>query len=756
MLEIIRKLQHSISSYQATDTDILRAKKANESGYILRIVSGYLAIPLFISFWITDWFYAPEYKWDFLVLRILVVPLSYSIHNLLTKPWWSFDNIQKIVVFYIFGLGMTINSMIFIMGDPTTPYYGGLLILAVAGLIFFPLERRYFVAAATAIFGPYYVALLTMDGVAEVANDVALNSSFIVGMIFVSWVGRFFAERLRTQESDRQKEIQEKMAYSLEMEREVMVSRSDATAAAAASESKSRFLAHVSHELRTPLTSIMGYSEVALKSCTTNNCGDTLASIEKVNVSSQYLALLVDGLLDFAAIEAGRISIQKECFDIEKLCHEVKSTIDYLLQPKDIDFNMVICPTVRAIKADRVKLKQILINLIANAIKFTDKGKVELLIDCAEDDTKDKILEISVVDTGVGIPKDKLSIVFEGFSQLSSGQKKKHKGTGLGLSIVKHYCEFLGGQIAVESVEGQGSKFSFSLPYEIADEKIANTTIENRNNVQNSESFNDLKVLLADDDQIILGLFKKLIESEGHTVDAVSDGQQALDRLNTQHYDAAILDVHMPELTGFEVIEALSADLRKILPVIVLTADATNDVKVTALNNHVAIVKKPIQSEELLKLFYQQIKDKKDLQHSDASSELKRVLPARPTKRLTIQIKRVLDDQLIENLLSLDATGNFQRETLKTYIDQTSQLINEFHQAVKRSDTKRIRGILHTLEGGSATLGMSGVTEAVQYIRKCLSSDYHEVHVLSEVLDSTFKQTVAVIEKNYFTKQQRV
>jgi signal transduction histidine kinase len=289
----------------------------------------------------------------------------------------------------------------------------------------------------------------------ELTNDLAYGIRLL----------RAQAERKRAEEALR--------AYQEHLE-ELVEARTTELAAAkeqaeAADRLKSAFLATMSHELRTPLNSIIGFTGIILKGLAGPLNEEQTKQLTMVRDSSRHLLHLVNDVLDLSKIEAGQLEIASESFDIRQIIEKVGRTVAPLVEQKGLTLSTKIAPEMGQIISDQRRVEQILINLINNAIKFTETGEVKIIANFKEDSPKEypiSGIRIQVIDTGIGIKPEDMNVVFRPFQQIDTGLSRKHEGTGLGLSICKKLVEILGGQIWVESKWGLGTTFTFTLPLE--------------------------------------------------------------------------------------------------------------------------------------------------------------------------------------------------------------------------------------------------------------------------------------------------
>lgn len=362
--------------------------------------------------------------------------------------------------------------------------------------------------------------------------------------------------------------------------------------------SKQRFLSNMSHEIRTPMTAIIGFSKVALKTDLTEKQKEYITAIK---TSSNALLVLINDILDLAKVDAGKMTFEQNVFEMEANISAMLYLFDLKIQEKNLvcikEYDTRI---PKVLIGDSVRLNQILLNLISNAIKFTSKGKIKIsvrLVDTSEDKVT---IEFAVEDTGIGVAENMIPKLFENFQQATSSTARQYGGTGLGLAIAKQLVELQGGIISVKSILNEGSTFSFVLSFQ-----KTNKVVENESTVPElKQEIKKIKILAVEDVPLNQLLLKITIDEFGFEGDFAENGKVAIEKLQNNSYDIILMDLQMPEMNGHEATEYIRKEMKSKIPIIALTADVTMDdlekCKAIGMNGHVA---KPIDE----KLLYNKI-----------------------------------------------------------------------------------------------------------------------------------------------------
>jgi PAS domain S-box-containing protein len=332
---------------------------------------------------------------------------------------------------------------------------------------------------------------------------------------------------------------------------------------------KQQFLSNMSHEIRTPMNAIIGFTKVLLKTELTEKQTEYLTAIK---IGGDTLIVLINDILDLAKVESGKMTFEQTPFKLALSVSAMLHLFETTIQEKNLELNKEFDTRIpEVLIGDPVRLHQIILNLVSNAVKFTSAGKITLSVRLISDDEDRATLEFEVTDTGIGIAENKIDYIFENFQQATEETTRLYGGTGLGLAIVKKLVEGQGGTISVSSIVNQGSKFNFILSFK--------KTKSNANAIMDpggiNEKIKNVRVLVVEDMALNQLLIRTILDDFEFECDIASNGKIATEKLEVNSYDIVLMDLQMPEMNGFEATEYIRNKLHSKIPIIALTADVT-------------------------------------------------------------------------------------------------------------------------------------------------------------------------------------
>lgn len=495
---------------------------------------------------------------------------------------------------------------------------------------------------------------------------------------------------------------------------------------------KSDFLANISHEIRTPLNAIVGFSEQLMKTKLTKQ-QEGFADV--VNKASEHLLALVNDILILSKIEAGKSQIDKESFRLRNIFELVYDTLKYRADEKELNFVYKISPQADgAFLGDPMRIRQVLMNLASNAIKFTETGYVEML--CYRDEKLPERIHFEVIDTGVGIPQEKIDEIFDQFKQVDSTITKKYGGTGLGLTICKNLVEAMGGEISVWSQTGIGSRFKFYLPLSVSPDMVPENEVESRGEFDNM--ILGLKVLLVDDDGVNRLLGKTVLENMQCEVDIAIDGREAMEKLGKEKYELVLLDIHMPDISGLEVAKHLRTELKdESTYVLAVTAAALKEekssFKTSGINDYLI---KPYKEISL----YNKVKHRfrKGGGGNPVQPEENKISGA--TGATDIYNKQALQEITRNN-------EELIRQTLVTFIENAAEGLQEMRHLAEDQQWQELGEIVHRLLPSFRHLEVRPVLGDMEKIKSLIieDQDYQTAATMTETLFEKMEHVITAI-----------
>ena len=545
-----------------------------------------------------------KYKWVYLVYTLLSL-VCFCISRCQLRSF-----LGKELVVYSFFAALLLFGII--TGTLITPEE-----LTVNYIVFMMVAPLLFTARTAVMNGLILSSMLLYIGLAFFTQYNPILSKNLVNVILYGVLSMLLTATMMRSKLQRilyQKEKETLEISKAEEQKQKQLLMNAAEEAESASKAKSAFLLSISHDIRTPMNAIIGFTNIALHQ---NKVSDIHDSLEKVQKSSNHLLSLLNDVLDFTRIESGKVTISPEPVDITELTDNVVAIMNGLLYNRDLKFEVHReRPENPYVLADVVRIREVLVNLLGNAVKFTkDGGKITLDISSQSGtDEKHIITRYVVRDNGIGMSEEFQKELFKPFSQEDNANARtQYKGTGLGMAITKKYVDMMGGSIAVESKKGAGSTFTVEIPMELAEQ-----VIQSEQKQPLHRDLTGVHVLMAEDNDLNAELATIMLEDAGMTVTRASDGEEVVNLFKNHPrgtYDLILMDIMMPNMDGHQATKAIRAlgieqSDAVTIPIIALSANAfIDDVQESldsGMNDHIS---KPINMEVVTDTIAKYIKD---------------------------------------------------------------------------------------------------------------------------------------------------
>jgi PAS domain S-box-containing protein len=461
--------------------------------------------------------------------------------------------------------------------------------------------------------------------------------------------------------------------------------------------SKQQFLSNMSHEIRTPMNAIIGFTNVLLKTELSEKQKEYLNAIK---ISGKTLTVLINDILDLAKVDAGKMIFEQIPFQLSSSISGMLHLFETKIQEKKLkllkEYDSRIPDTL---VGDPIRLHQIILNLLGNAVKFTTEGKIVVGVKLLEQDAETVTLEFYVQDTGIGISESQLENIFDNFHQASDGTFRKYGGTGLGLAIARQLVEGQGGKIFVKSKEGKGSVFSFVLTFRQMHElEVFEQPVEEASDSEETLNVGTRKpsILVVEDVKLNQLLMQTLMTDFGFAMEMVENGKLAIEKLAGNHYDLVLMDLHMPEMNGFVATEYIRKEMKLNVPIIAITADVTTvDIErclALGMNDHIA---KPINEKILYGKIVRCINQSRAVKKNDVKKTSD--VPNDPYKYINLKyLKRITTDD----------TATL-KEILQTFLKETPRLIKTIKQCINNKDWDNLYKATHSLQPSFQTVGIN-------------------------------------------------
>ena len=508
------------------------------------------------------------------------------------------------------------------------------------------------------------------------------------------------------------------------------VSESLAEEAKASSRAKSAFLASMSHEIRTPMNAVLGLSDLVLATPLSEEQREYLTLVQ---TSAESLLGILDDILDLAKIEAGKMSLENRPFRLRPVVEQVRALMRPRAEKKDVALRASVAPELPdAFAGDPLRLRQILMNLVGNAVKFTSEGSVEIVVTLGGGNEEQPQVMFAVSDTGPGIPQGKVHLLFDDFSQLDGSSTRKHGGTGLGLAISRSLARLMGGDITVESEVGKGSVFRFTLPLLRHSEEIA----EEQDAPDAGISPMKGNILLAEDNAVNTKMAVAMLKKTGLTVRHARNGREAVEMWRSEPFDLILMDCEMPVMDGLEATRKIRSEEQdgKSIPIVALTAYAMKGDRERCLEAGMTeYISKPLRSGKLYSLLARFLGTPSPSPHTNSEET-----PARFSAENGERER--WERGFAELLLSLDGDREALAEMLEAFFSEVPQLRSSLRSALEKGDSSSAARALHKLKGvlgylmGGENISLFRVLE-IDARTEALKTDDPRLRELHDLLD---------------------
>lgn len=528
-----------------------------------------------------------------------------------------------------------------------------------------------------------------------------------------------------------------------------------------ANQAKSIFLANMSHEIRTPINVMLGMNEMILRESASKEIVQYAESVEK---AGRYLLSLINNILDITRIESGKLDITEEKFELRQLVQEIWMIGTKQAEAKKIDFVIEVEEELpKYLTGDVLHTKQVILNLISNAVKYTEEGRVTLEINASGDQ-----IIFSVKDTGIGIRKEDMDTLFDMFTRVDIKRHRNIEGSGLGLTIAKELCEQMGGQICAESIYGKGSRFTVCLPLKsTGEEKIGKWNFEESKKVSEDRKrffAPKAKALIVDDSQQNLQVLASLLQRTSMQLDKAGSGLECIEKVRSKKYHLIFLDYMMPEMDGMETFHKLREEENgQEVPIIAITADVSTGIRQKFLSEGFAdYLSKPVMWDRLEEILLQFIPANLISREKDAREEWQ--IEEKQILELKQKMKQ-WDIELSEGLRLLSGSISQYRRLaelfVEYYVPNKEQLIQSFERLQQtQNEIKNMTGLLHTLKSNARAIGAielyelsftmekKGKLQDVNYINKAIPLLFFEWERVVQGICFFIKYTEPFLLKN--------
>ena len=506
--------------------------------------------------------------------------------------------------------------------------------------------------------------------------------------------------------------------------RDITERKKDAEELLLAQKTKDQFLANISHEIRTPINGIAGMATLLSQS---PNPEDQIIYLNAIKSASKNLKVIINDILDLASIESGKLQFERIGFNLRDVLASLANMFQVQAKEKGLSIsNQLTKEADKILIGDPVRLNQILINLISNALKFTHTGSIKLNCSVERQEKQKFYIRFEVTDTGIGIPSDKLATIFESFSQADASVTRKYGGTGLGLTIAKQLVDLQQGTISVKSEEDKGSSFDVIIPYQIGSLKdIAEISNKARKSKSYRNRLKNLNVLLVEDNEINRLYAINILKTWDCFVETAENGYVAIEKLKSTSFDIVLMDIQMPEMDGYEATKAIRSgeSPKSEIPIIALTANANRkDIEKCLAAGMNECIPKPFTPDDLMRVLI------KYSNHKISSKE--KIPAASPNFKTT---------NLAVDLIYLKTISNdnpeFIKEMVHTFLETVPESIKEIRYLATSSAWDSLARAIHKLRPSLTLMGLTLAKELSIQIEKNSASKKSQKLIPSQIED---------------------
>ncbi|SEQ78182.1 Signal transduction histidine kinase [Treponema bryantii] len=529
---------------------------------------------------------------------------------------------------------------------------------------------------------------------------------------------------------------------------------------AAASQAKSAFLANMSHEIRTPINAVLGMNEMILRE---SKDKAIIGYSSNIKIAGVNLLSIVNDILDFSKIEAGKMELIPDNYEVSSMIIDLLNMTRDRAKAKGLKFNLNVNSSLpKTLYGDSIRIKQCIINLLTNAIKYTKEGSVTFEIDFKKQDDDNILLKVNVKDTGCGIKTEDIDKLYKPFERIDEIKHRTIEGTGLGISIVNRLLDMMGSMLKVKTIYGKGSDFSFEIKQKVADwTAVGDINEAYEESVMEMADYKEklhapkAKLLFVDDTEMNLDVVKGLLKNTGITVDTALSGKQALEAIKTTKYDILFIDHRMPEMDGIETLHAMkemSDNLCAGKPCIALTANAISGVKKMYLeegfDDYLSKPVNPAKLEEMIRRYLPE-----DYIEAAPEEENETSVNTENTTETSEVIRTLSNIEGFDISEAIRFTGSEEvlLSTIKQYYTSMDQKAQELQQYFEAEDWKNYEIKVHALKSTSRLIGAKELSKLAEHLEKCANnntvSEIQEKHKPLFDLFLSYKEKLAPLVK---------